>query len=224
MSSFFAVHIPYTIQQMLFQQNSEYFFLSEFRVVETGQFYAPGDGGVLSPEHLDVEFGIAGKGIFQTVAGHTEPELDVADLIVFSGEGELVFQTVSHSFFQHVHIVGAGVEGTQVFAEVAFPLGAEGVRIDAGTQVVQLHLGTIANVDAGDVDGSIKQQKGNQHHGAYDKKAGVDGDVPPLVLQKSCHPVAITPTIMPIKYHWFGSFVSADKWFLHGRLTSSNAR
>ena len=156
-------------------------FLSEFCVVGPGELYVPGDGGVLPPEHPDVKFGIAGKGVLHAAAQDAEPEPDVPDGIVICGEGNLIGQPVRHGFFQHGHIAAVGVEGVQVLAEVGLPLGAEGVRIDAGTQVVQLHLGAIADVDAGDADGGVQQQERHKHHCAYDKEAGVDGDVALLV-------------------------------------------
>lgn len=166
-------------------------FLSEFRVVEPGQLYVPGDGGVLPPEHTDEEFGIAGKGVFHAAAGDTEPEPDVPDGIVIRGEGNLVRQPVRHGLFQHGYIAAVGIEGVQVFAEVCLPLGAEGVCIDACAQVVQLHLRTVPDVDAGDADGSVQQQEGDYHYYAYDKKAGVDGDVASLVMQETCSLAAV---------------------------------
>ncbi len=106
-------------------------FLSEFCVVEPGQFYVPGDGGVLPPEHPDVELGIAGKGVFHAAAQDAEPEPYVPDGIVIRGEGNFARQPVRHGLFQHGHIAAVGVEGVQVLAEVGLPLGTESVRIDA---------------------------------------------------------------------------------------------
>ena len=74
----------------------------------------------------------------------------------------------------------------QVLAKVGFSLGAEGVRINACTEVVQLHLGTVADVNAGDADGGVQQQEGDQHHGSYDKEAGIDGDVALLAAEQFC--------------------------------------
>ena len=42
----------------------------------------------------------------------------------------------------------------------------------------------IEHVDAGDPDGSIQEQEGNQHHDAYHKKAGEKGDLAPFVSQR----------------------------------------
>ena len=58
--------------------------------MEPGQFYVPSDGGVLPPEHPDVELGIAGKGVFHAAAQDAEPEPDVPNGIVIRGEGNLV--------------------------------------------------------------------------------------------------------------------------------------
>ena len=85
-------------------------FLSEFCVVEPGELYVPGDGGVLPPKHPDVELGIAGKGVFHAAAQDAEPEPDVPDGIVIRGEGYLAGQPVCHGLFQHGHIAAVGVE------------------------------------------------------------------------------------------------------------------
>ena len=42
----------------------------------------------------------------------------------------------------------------------------------------------VADVDAGDPDGSVQEQEGNQHHDAYHKKAGEKGDLAPFVSQQ----------------------------------------
>lgn len=129
LSSFLALYITYTNLRVAFQQIPKYFLKS--CVVEPGQLYVPRNGGVLPPKHPNEEFYIAGKGIFYTAAGDTEPEPDVADGIIIRGERHLVSQAVCHGLFQHGHITAVGIEGVQVFAEVSFPLGAEGVRINA---------------------------------------------------------------------------------------------
>ena len=46
----------------------------------------------------------------------------------------------------------------------------------------------IEHVDAGDPDGSIQEQEGNQHHDAYHKKAGEKGDLAPFVSQRLFQP------------------------------------
>ena len=99
--------------------------------MEAGQLYVPGDSGVLSPEHADVELNIAGKGVLHAAAQDAEPEPDVPDSIVICGEGNFAGQPVRHGLLQHGYIAAVGVEGVQVLAEVGLPLGAEGVRIDA---------------------------------------------------------------------------------------------
>ena len=132
----------------------------------------------------------------------------VPDRIVIRGEGELVCQPVLYDVLQHRDIVAAGVECVQVLAEVGLSLGAEGVSIDAGAQVVQLHLRAVADVDAGDADGGIQQQEGDQHHGSYDKEAGVDGDVASLVMEEACNPAAVY--VPPVALR------QAALWSVHG--------
>lgn len=172
-----------------FSTESEKFL--EFCVVEACQFNVPGDSRVLVPEHADVKLCVTGENILQSAVDHMEPEMDVPDGIVICGEGELVCQPVCYGAFQHGGIAVAGIEGVQVFAEVGLPLGAEGVRIDAGAQVVQLHLCAVPDVDAGGADGGVQQQEGDYHHYTYDKKAGVDGDVASLVMQETCSSAAV---------------------------------
>ena len=176
--------------------------------MEACQLNVPGDSRVLSSEHADVKVCVTGEDIFQTAVNNMELEMDVPDRIVVRGEGELVCQPVLYNTLQHGDIVAAGVEGIQVLAEVGFPLGAEGISIDAGTQVVQLHLRAVANVDAGDADGGIQQQEGDQHHGGYNKEAGVDGDVAPLVMEEACSPAAVY--IPPV------AFRQSAFWNVHG--------
>ena len=149
--------------------------------MEACQLDMPGDGRVLAPEHADVELGITGEDVLHPAVCHMEPQVYVPDGVIIRGEGELVRQPVSQGAFQHGYIIAAGVEGIQVFAEVGLPLGAEGIRIDACAQVVQLHLRAVPDVDAGDADGGVQQKEGDKHHGPYYKEAGVDGDVAPLV-------------------------------------------
>lgn len=144
----------------------------------------PGDGGVLPPEHPYEELGIAGKGVLHAAAQDTEPEPDILDGIVICGEGYLVCQPVCHGLFQHGHIAAVGIEGVQVLAEVGLSLGAEGVCVDAGAQVVQLHLGTVPDVDAGNADGGVQQQERHKHYSSYNKEAGVDGDVAFLAAEQ----------------------------------------
>lgn len=44
--------------------------------------------------------------------------------------------------------------------QVGLPLGVEGIRIDPGADIIKLHLGCIADVDAVDLDGSEQEHKG----------------------------------------------------------------
>ncbi len=80
-------------------------------------------------------------------------------------------------------IVGAGVKSIQVFAEIGFPLGTVGIRIDAGAQVVQLHLGAVADVDAGNPDGGVEQQESYQHNDTHHKETGENGNIPAVIPQ-----------------------------------------
>ena len=153
----------------------------KFGVVVAGQFYGPGNGGVGVAEHVDIELDIAGEYILHPVACYMECKVDVPYPVVIRGKGDLVCESVCHHVFQHGGIIAAGVEGIQVFAEIGLPLGTVGVRIDAGAQVVQLHLCAIADVDAGDADGGIQQQEGNQHHDPHHKKAGKDRNIPAVI-------------------------------------------
>ena len=132
-------------------------------------------------EHVDIELHVAGEYILHSVACHMEREADIPYLVVIRGKGDLAGEPVCHHVLQHGGIVSAGVEGIQVFAEVGLPLGTVGVRIDAGAQIVQLHLCAIADVDAGDTDGGIQQQEGDQHHDPHHKKTGKDRNIPTVI-------------------------------------------
>ena len=50
-----------------------------------------------------------------------------------------------------------------VGVKVCLPLGMEGIRINAGADIVQLHLGRIADVHAVDPDGGEQQHEGKDH-------------------------------------------------------------
>ena len=53
---------------------------------------------------------------------------------------------------------------------------------------LKLHFSAIADVDAGDPDGSVQEQEGDQHHDTYHKKAGEKGDLAPFVSQRLFQP------------------------------------
>ncbi len=54
----------------------------------------------------------------------------------------------------------------------------EGIRIDAGADIVQLHLCRIADVHAVDFDGSEQQHEGQDHVDGHDDEDGEKGHVP----------------------------------------------
>ena len=54
---------------------------------------------------------------------------------------------------------GGRRQRTLLEIKVRLPLGMEGIRIDAGADIVQFHLGCIADVHAVDLDGSEQQQE-----------------------------------------------------------------
>ena len=85
-------------------------------------------------------------------------------------------------------IVIAGIEGAQVLLEVGFPLGAVGVRIDGGAQVVQLHFGAVADVDAGDPHRGVQKQERDEHDDPDHKEAGEESDLAPLVAKRPAQP------------------------------------
>ena len=60
---------------------------------------------------------------------------------------------------QSLLVGGTQVQVGHVGVKVRLPLGMEGVRIDAGADIVQFHLGCIADVHAVDLDGSEQQQE-----------------------------------------------------------------
>ena len=55
-------------------------------------------------------------------------------------------------FPEHMYPEGSITGHHIIGVKVCFPLGVEGVRIDAGADIVQLHLGRIADVHAVDLD------------------------------------------------------------------------
>lgn len=157
--------------------------MSEFCVMVSSQLNMPCDGRIGVAEHKDIEFGITGKDIFHPVTVHMESQTDIPDLVILCLEGDFVGKPVRNCLFQHLHIAGTGIKRIQVFAEIRFPLGTVSVSIDAGTQVVQLHLGAVPDIDAGNPDGGIKEQEGYQHNNTCNKETGKIRNIPALIPQ-----------------------------------------
>lgn len=157
--------------------------MSEFCVVVSGQLDMPCNGRIGVAEHINIELGITGKDIFHPVAVHMEGEADISDPVIFRLERDFVGKPVRDCLLQHLHIIGTGVKRIQVFAEIGFPLGAVGIRVNAGAQVVQLHLGAVSDVDAGDPDGGVEQQESHQHGYAHHEETGKDGNIPAVIPQ-----------------------------------------
>ena len=160
----------------------------KFGVVVAGQLHPLCDGGVAVAEHSDVKIYITIENIFHPVAHHIELQADVGYLIVLGGKRDLLRQAAGDSGLQHFRIVIAGIEGAQVFLEVGFSLGAVGVRIDGGAQVVQLHFGAVADVDAGDPHRGVQEQERDEHDDPDYKKAGKESDLAPLVAKRPAQP------------------------------------
>ena len=160
----------------------------KFGVVVAGQLHPLGDGGVTVPEHAHIELHITIEDVLHPVAHHIELQADVGYLIVLGGKRDLLRQAAGDSGLQHFRIVIAGIEGAQVFLEVGFSLGAVGVRIDGGAQVVQLHFGAVADVDAGDPHRGVQEQERDEHDDPDYKKAGKESDLAPLVAKRPAQP------------------------------------
>lgn len=65
--------------------------------------------------------------------------------------------------------------------QVCLPLGVEGIRIDPGADIIKLHLGCIADVDAVDPDGSEQEHEGQEHVDGQDDEDSEKGKVPALI-------------------------------------------
>lgn len=156
----------------------------KFGVVVAGQLHPLGDGGITVPEHTHIEINIAEEDVLHPVAHHIELQADVGYLIVLCGERDLLRQAAGDSGLQHFRIIIAGIEGAQVLLEVGFPLGAVGVRIDGGAQVVQLHFGAVADVDAGDPHRGVQEQERDEHDDPDYKEAGKESNLAPLVAKR----------------------------------------
>ena len=160
----------------------------KFGVVVAGQLHPLGDGGITVSEHAYIELHITIEDVLHPVAHHIELQADVGYLIVLCGERDLLSQAAGDSGLQHFRIVIAGIEGAQVFLEVGFSLGAVGVRIDGGAQVVQLHFGAVADVDAGDPHRGVQEQERDEHDDPDYKKAGKESDLASLVAKRPAQP------------------------------------
>lgn len=75
---------------------------------------------------------------------------------------------------------GAKGKVVHVGIQVGFPLGVEGVRIDPCAHVVEFHLGGVPDVDAVDPNGSVHEQKTEDHVDGKDHENRVMGEVPPF--------------------------------------------
>lgn len=140
------------------------------------------------PEHAHIEFHITEEDVLHPVAHHIELQADVGYLIVLCGERDLLRQAAGDSGLQHFRIVIAGIEGAQVLLEVGFPLGAVGVRIDGGAQVVQLHFGAVADVDTGDPHRCVQEQERDEHDDPDYKEAGKESDLASLIAKRPAQP------------------------------------
>ncbi len=65
--------------------------------------------------------------------------------------------------------------------QIGLPLGVEGIRIDPGADIIKLHLGCIADVDAVDLDGSEQEHEGQEHVDGQDHKNSEERKVPALI-------------------------------------------
>lgn len=157
--------------------------MSEFRVMVAGQLNMPGNGGIGVTEHINIELGITGKDVFHPVAVHMEGQADISNPVILCLEGDFIGKPVRNGLLQHLYIVGAGVKRTQILAEICFSLGAVSIRIDAGAQIVQLHLGAVPDIDAGDPDGGVEQQESYQHNDTHYKETGENRNITAVIPQ-----------------------------------------
>ncbi len=140
------------------------------------------DGREQVPEHPDPEGRVAVHHIFDPVGMLAELQADVAHRVIVAGETHPLLHPVYEACAQGVLVGGAQVQVGHVGAEVGLPLGMEGVRIDAGADVVQLHLCGIADVHAVDLHGSVQEQERHQRDGCQDDEDREGGHVPAFVL------------------------------------------
>ncbi len=132
---------------------------SVFCVMGTGQRDMLRDGREQFPEHADLKNGITGHHIFDLVGILVELQADVLHPVIFIGKPYPFFHPVYEAGPQSLLVGGTQVQVRHVGVKVRLPLGMEGIRIDAGADIVQLHLGCIADVHAVDLDGSEQQQE-----------------------------------------------------------------
>ena len=118
------------------------------------------DGREQVPEHPDPEGRVAVHHIFDPVGMLAELQADVPNRVVVAGEPYPLLHPADEACAQGILVGGAQVQVGHIGAEVRFPLGVEGVRIDPGTDVVQFHLGCIPDIDAVDFDGSEQEHEG----------------------------------------------------------------
>ena len=134
-------------------------FPSVFCIMGTGQCNMLRNGREQFPEHADLKNGITGHHIFDLVGILVELQADVLYPVVFIGKLYPFLHPVYETCPQSLLVGGTQVQVSHVGVKVRLPLGMEGIRIDAGADIVQLHLGCIADVHAVDLDGSEQQQE-----------------------------------------------------------------
>ncbi len=139
------------------------------------------DGREQVPEHPDPEGRVAVHHIFDPVGMLAELQADVPNRVVVAGEPYPLLHPADEACAQGILVGGAQVQVGHIGAEVRFPLGVEGVRIDAGADVVQLHLGRVADVHAVDLHGSVQEQERHQRDGRQDDEEREEGHVPAFV-------------------------------------------
>ena len=173
-------------------------FPSVFCIMGTGQRDMLRDGREPFPEHADLKNGITGHHIFNLVGILVELQADVLYPVIFVGKLYPFPHAVYESCPQCFLVGGAQVQVSHVGAKVCLPLGMEGIRIDAGADIVQLHLGRIADVHAVDLDGSEQQHEGQDHVDGKDDEDGEEGHVPAFVPEYLL--IHGSPPLLPVMF------------------------
>ena len=113
-----------------------------------GKPYFLRDDRILPAKHEDIKLCVTAEHIFNPVAHHGKVKTDIPDMVIVGGQGDFAVQSILHTLLQTSGIGCTLVKCLQIFAKIAFPLGAVGIRIDGCAQVVQLHLRAVADIDA----------------------------------------------------------------------------
>ena len=158
-------------------------FPSVFRIMGTGQRDMLRDGREQLPEHLYPEGGVTGHHIFDLAGILVELQADVLHRVIFVGKLYPLLHPIYEAGTQGFLVGGAQVQVSHVGVKVCLPLGMEGIRIDAGADIVQLHLCRIADVHAVDLDGSEQQHESQDHVDGKDDEDGEKGHVPAFILK-----------------------------------------